>query len=68
MKIVQMMKKSDNPLLSNVAGFLIKTYEIFSNAQFVDICEWANDQSIVIKKPDDFARSILPMVCQLTSI
>ncbi len=45
----------------SVVGFLTKTYEIFSNPEFIDCCGWGPDgTTIEIKKIDDFCKNVLP--------
>lgn len=44
-----------------VSGFLLKTFEIFSDAENFDICSWGpRGDTIVVKRIDDFSKYILP--------
>ncbi|CAN0089726.1 unnamed protein product [Pylaiella littoralis] len=47
---------------SNVAGFLVKAYQIFDNPAWSKICGWGQGgETVVIRKQIDFAQSILPL-------
>jgi hypothetical protein len=44
-----------------VSGFLLKTFEIFSDHENFDICSWGpRGDTIVVKRIDDFSKMILP--------
>jgi len=45
----------------NIPGFLTKTFEIFSNEEYSDLCGWGeNGDTIVIKKVAEFSATVLP--------
>lgn len=44
-----------------IPGFLTKTFEIFSNDEFEDLCGWGeNGDTIIIKKVPEFSSTVLP--------
>ena len=44
-----------------IPGFLSKTYDIFTNKEFENICGWgARGETIIIKKIEEFSKSVLP--------
>ncbi|CAM9411699.1 unnamed protein product [Chrysoparadoxa australica] len=46
----------------NVPGFITKTYEIFSNPKFDDICGWGpRGDTIIIKQVHLFSSQVLPL-------
>lgn len=51
----------DDGKKSNIPGFLTKTFEIFSNEEFEDLCGWGeNGDTIIIKKVPEFSSTVLP--------
>ncbi|KAG5180276.1 HSF-type DNA-binding-domain-containing protein, partial [Tribonema minus] len=47
--------------MTNIPGFLTKTFEIFSNPNFTSQCGWGvNGDTIVIFKIAEFASEVLP--------
>ena len=47
--------------MTNIPGFLLKTYEIFNTPEYSNLCGWgSNGETIVIKKIEEFSKQILP--------
>lgn len=53
--------KSQAPSVNTIPGFLTKTYDIFGNREFSEMCGWGPDgDTIVIYKIPEFAACVLP--------
>ncbi|CAB1119047.1 unnamed protein product [Ectocarpus sp. CCAP 1310/34] len=50
------------PKRGNVAGFLVKAYQIFDTPAWSDVCGWGEGgNTVVIRKQVEFAQHILPL-------